>query len=409
MNMKTLFPLIVTLFSVSVSSSLYGHGIIPQFVPTDENRLIVFPDTKRYKTLVLDPHTHSTFSDGHVWPTVRISEALRDGLDAIAITEHLEWQPHLADIGHPDRNRAFEIADDANSKNNLIVIPGAEITRTAPASHINAIFISDANKLLKNLVPADPSDTRAYFAATSEWPAQKAVDAANNQGAFLFWNHAWWRNDFPNGIPLAPKFHIDNAKKKLLHGIEIANGRSYSEEAFQIALDLDLTLIGVSDVHGLIDWDYKPHEGGHRPVTLVLAKERSPQAIKEALFKGRTVVWFKNLLIAHKKNMDSLLEASMAVVSATYTGKSDILEITIENHSDANFLLENRSDFTFAGNSDVIELKQHATARLGIKTGTRLKRIKLHFKVLNALVKPGENAEITFASKIEVVEQLPGN
>jgi hypothetical protein len=38
---------------------------------------------------------------------IRVEEALRDGLDGIAITEHLEWQPHLKDIPHPDRNRAY--------------------------------------------------------------------------------------------------------------------------------------------------------------------------------------------------------------------------------------------------------------------------------------------------------------
>ena len=29
-------------------------------------------------------HTHSVFSDGHVWPRIRVAEAIRDGLDAMA-------------------------------------------------------------------------------------------------------------------------------------------------------------------------------------------------------------------------------------------------------------------------------------------------------------------------------------
>ena len=77
-------------------------------------------------------------------------------------------------------------------------------------------------------------------------------------------------------------FHRSNARKGLLHGIEIANGDWYSEEAFSIALDHGLTLMGVSDVHNLIDWDYQPHAGGHRPVNLVFTKERTPAAIKAA-------------------------------------------------------------------------------------------------------------------------------
>ncbi|HAO89312.1 MAG TPA: PHP domain-containing protein, partial [Gammaproteobacteria bacterium] len=39
--------------------------------------------------MVVDLHTHSVFSDGHVWPRIRVGEAIRDGLDAMAGTEHL--------------------------------------------------------------------------------------------------------------------------------------------------------------------------------------------------------------------------------------------------------------------------------------------------------------------------------
>jgi len=32
-----------------------------------------------------------------------------------------------------------------------------------------------------------------------------------------------------------------------------------------------LTIIGTSDIHGLIDWQYNVPQGGHRPITLVFA------------------------------------------------------------------------------------------------------------------------------------------
>ena len=57
---------------------------IRQFV-YDEARKISFPDTADHKTLIFDPHTHSVFSDGHVWPKIRVGEALRDGLDATPV------------------------------------------------------------------------------------------------------------------------------------------------------------------------------------------------------------------------------------------------------------------------------------------------------------------------------------
>ena len=51
---------------------------------------LVFPDTENFRVLSADLHTHSVFSDGHVWPNIRVAEALRENLDVIAITEHLE-------------------------------------------------------------------------------------------------------------------------------------------------------------------------------------------------------------------------------------------------------------------------------------------------------------------------------
>lgn len=401
---KRLISTILAVFLFSFSINGFSHGVSPVTEAKDKQRLIQFPDTAKYKTIVLDPHTHSTFSDGHVWPNTRIEEALRDGLDAIAITEHLEFQPHLADIPHIDRNRSYNLAVEANGENDLMVISGAEITRMAPAGHINALFLDDANKLVRNFQRPDTMNTREYFAAVNKWPVQEAVNAANEQDAFLFWNHAWWGRIFPNAIPVVPEFHKSNAKNKLIHGIEIANGRSYSEEAFQIALDLDLTLIGVSDIHGLIDWDFEPHNGGHRPVTLVLAEERTQESVREALFAGRTVVWFKNILIGHTKNMAQLLDASLNITSATYSGKSEVLVVEIENQSDTDFQLRNTTDFTFMTNTDIVEVKQHETTTIGVKTGKRAKSIELKFEVLNALTKPKQHAQVTLSAKTAVTE-----
>lgn len=386
---------------ILLASHASAHGVASEPDEVDEDRKIVFPDTEQYKTIVLDPHTHSVFSDGHVWPRIRIGEAQRDGLDAIAITEHLEWQPHLEDIPHPDRNRSYDEAASAAEGSDLIVIRGSEITRDAPASHINAIFINDANDLIKVTPPDDPYNPRAYYRKLSEWPAQEVINAANDQGAFLFWNHPYWASDFPNGIPEIPEFHISNAKNGLLHGIEIANGTSYSEETFQIALDHDLTLMGVSDVHNLIDWDYEPHTGGHRPVTLVLAEERSQDAIKAALFDKRTVVWFKNMLIGRPEHLNPLLQSSLRMGSATYPENWEVLVVTLSNHSDADFQLMNKSDYTFYTDTDLVEVPAHETVKLYVKTGVKVEDIELTFDVLNTLTAPKQKASITMRVIVE--------
>lgn len=57
-----------------------------------------------------DLHIHTVFSDGVVWPTLRVDEAVRDSIDLISLTEHIEYQSHLNDIPHKNRNRSFQIA-----------------------------------------------------------------------------------------------------------------------------------------------------------------------------------------------------------------------------------------------------------------------------------------------------------
>ena len=161
-----------------VLSILYGHE-------SKSNRKIEFPDLPGYKTLVCDLHMHSVFSDGSVWPDIRVQEAIKDGLDVIATTEHIEYQPWKADIPHPDRNRSYEYHSNFAKNSNVLVLNGSEITRDMPPGHANAIFIKDANKLITE----DPLD--AYL-------------EARKQDAFIFWNHPYWASQSPDAsVPLS--------------------------------------------------------------------------------------------------------------------------------------------------------------------------------------------------------------
>lgn len=388
---------------IAVNAIAHGPASDPSSAPSTNapDRHIQFPDTSDYQTLVVDLHTHSVFSDGHVWPKIRVEEALRDGLNALAITEHLEYQPHRVDIAHPDRNRAYEIARQAAENHPLIVIAGSEITRDAPAGHINAVFVSDANKLLNvDTPPAAGADALEYYREAGKWPAQDAVDAAASQGAFLFWNHPYWTRQQPDGIARVNEFHTNNAKNNKLHGIEIANGQNYSEEAHQIAMDHNLAFIGVSDVHDLVDWDYPPSEGQHRPVTLVLSQDSSSESIREALFAKRTIVWFRNLLIGREAELLPLIYASISITSARYRTDNQLLELTIKNSSDAHFLLRNRSNLTFMHGADLVGLEPNSTTSLVVKPGAILDEISLSFIVENALTAPKANPTIQLSAKI---------
>ncbi len=367
-------------------------------------RTIAFPDTAAHRTVIVDLHTHSVFSDGHVWPNVRVAEAQRDGLDGIAMTEHLEWQPHREHLPHPDRNAAFREATDAAAGTDLLVINGSEITRDPPAGHINAVFVTDANALVASVgedVGVDPS---AYYEAAATWPAREAVLAANDQEAFVFWNHAWWSRQSPNTPVAMTDFHADLAYLGKLHGIEIANGSMYSEAAHRLALAHDLTLIGTSDVHNLIDWDHEPHRGGHRPVTLVMAEERSPDAVKAALFAGRTVVLFRHLLIGRRQHLQPLLEAGLTLEDATRDPRRDAVSVTLRNHTSSPVRLRSApgTEQAFGMHADLVDIAPHSTEQLWLISEVPGPSLTLEFEVLSALTAPGTHPTLTLARALSL-------
>ncbi len=345
--------------------------IVPQVkLSAQTQRKIEFPDLPDYQTLISDLHQHTVFSDGSVWPDIRVKEALFDGVDVIALTEHLEYQPHQKDLPHKDRNRSYELAKEYAKNHDLIVIHGAEITRDLPPGHSNALFIQDANQLVHD----------DYIDAFRE---------AKKQGAFIFWNHPNWVGQNTQGITELSPIHEALIKEGLLHGVEVTNENTFADQALTIANEHELTILGTSDIHELIDWLFDIPGGGHRPVTLVFAKERSELGVKEALFEGRTVAWYQNSLIGQEKYLIPLIESSLVVDTAYYqmygNKETQIANVVIFNHSDATYLLNNESDFSFYHATDVIQLNPQTSTTLSVKTIKSLSSFELNFEVLNAI------------------------
>ena len=403
--MKKINILLLFLFSIDIFS--VGEVFVINDYK-DMDRIINFPNTDKYKVIVADLHTHSVFSDGAVWPNVRVEEAVRDGIDLLAITEHLEYQPHIDDIPHPDRNRSFDIAEDIAKNKDLTVINGAEITRMFPPGHINAIFIEDANKLIyldetkiseaKEILKEVPEESLTNYedlswledaALASLWPVKSALIEARNQNAFTFWNHPAWSSEEFIGQPMLREIHKEFFRDNLLHGIEVANGDGYSEEAFRIALEYGLTVLGTSDVHGLIDWDYPSSIGAHRPVTLILSESNSSDAIKSSLFSGKTVVWFKNNLIGLEDNILELTNSYLKAKKVEILENSDIARVEIENVSDMRFIIQVLDQSSVVNESNLIEIAPNEKTVLQIDNG--IDKGSLDVKILNAFIAPNKN------------------
>jgi len=385
------------------SAYFYSHGTVRSFID-HEPVVINFPDTDDYQVYTVDLHTHSVFSDGHVWPTVRVGEAEHEGIDLIAITEHLEYQPHGMDIPHPDRNRSFEIAKNS-TETDLLVVNGAEITRMFPPGHINAVFIQDANKLIKidrskqseldELLKDAPKSFIDEYTGNqwfndaglaALWPVEEALLEAKKQNAFVFWNHPVWSAETDNVETIVGDLNKYLFKENLVHGIEVVNGQWFSDEAFQIGLDHDLTLLGTSDIHGLTEWDYLNQPSGHRPLTLVLATDRTENSIKEALIDGRTVIWYKHDLIGLEKNLLPLLKKSLEIMGVSYKGRT-IGNVKLKNHTDVRFMLRVADENLIENSSNIIIVEPNETTVFELKYA-RGNKISLNVEVLNAYIRP---------------------
>lgn len=340
-----------------------------------------YPNIEGHVTLKADLHIHTVFSDGNVWPTIRVQEALRENLDAISLTEHLEYQPHKADIPHPDRNRSYNLALAEAAEHDLLIVPGSEITRSEPVGHSNAVFINDANKLM---------------ATAPEVPFEEA----KKQGAFVFWNHPAWHAQSPTGNPILSDFQKERIKNGELHGIEVINSVDYAEESLALALEHNLTIMGTSDIHGLIDWDYT-EKGSHRPITLIFAKEKSLESMKAALFEGRTVAVYNSLLVGKSEYLKPLLQASVVIESASYLLETTVLKVVLKNVSSSDLLFENQMEFNFYDSSPVFEINAGETTIVHIKTLEKLDSVDLKLKALGAFTAPKQQPVIEWEVLID--------
>jgi len=291
----------------------------PDMLRNHYRQEIRMPDIAGYQTLACDFHMHTVFSDGSVWPAYRVREAWMEGLDAIAITDHIEGQPSKTFMGG-DQNASYEIARKEADKYPLMLIKGGEITRSMPPGHLNALFLED-------------------IAAVEKEDPMAAIEEANKQGAFVFWNHPGWQAQQPDTNKWWD-VHTQLHQKGWLHGIEVYNWDEWYPVAFDWCNHRGLAYMANSDIHIVAShrFNLKDYD---RPMTLVFAKEKSKDAIKEALFARRTVARFLNQLAGPENLLRQLFHASIIIHPPFRVQQDHTVHVEITNPTDLMFVLEN--------------------------------------------------------------------
>lgn len=376
------FGYIVFVFVVIVISS----SVNAQYVVRARSE-IPFPDIPGYITLKCDFHSHTVFSDGLVWPTIRVEEAWREGLDAIAISDHIEYLPHTNDmiIKH---GRSYQLATNLAATLDIIVIPAAEITRGEPPGHWNALFVTNINALVQT----------NYF---------DAVSNAFKQGAFIFWNHPGWKQ--PDWKSVWYKEQEIVYRRGHLGGIEIVNGDIYDPIAHGWCIEKNLAIIGNTDIHNPISLDYETTGGKHRPMTLVFATTRTMEGIREALFDRRTAVWCENVLFGDAQYLAPLFYRSLQI----HTPQPKIrpkgrTTLHVKNNSAISYelvLRKNPKEFSLPKK---LTLPAGKIVLLEVRNGTNnfsgATEISLPYTVTNLVIKPGESLAVDIKCTLNFVK-----
>lgn len=349
---------IILLVFILIGGNLFAQG-----------RLIRTGEVPGYITLKCDFHTHTVFSDGEVWPTFRIREAIHDGLDVLAITDHLEYLPHKNYV-RADDNSAFTIAKKNAERNGLILIRGTEVTRKMPPGHLNLLFLPDS----------------ITFEDTS---FLSVIRKAVGEGAFIQWNHPGWVAQQPDGVARMLDIHRELIKKGWLHGIEIFNDDIFYPGVMEWCLTNHLAMTGNTDIHGTTAEVLFSSGDSHRVMTLVFARERNEKELKEALFLGRTLVWYGDTL-AGRKEFAQPFVLSCLKRSGPFYEDAACFYYRIENISDIPYFMTDGINPDAPGRIElparsyqVVRIKKAGTQTLfytvaNVKTGTS-ERLTIEF------------------------------
>lgn len=348
-------------------------------------KAIAIPDIPGYHVLKCDFHMHTVFSDGQVWPTQRIEEAWQDGLDAIAITDHIEYRPHKEFV-KGDHNAAYTIALDKSKKMGITLIHGCEITRKMPPGHLNALFISDANTLAIDSF-------------------RLAVEEVKKQGGILFWNHPGWVNQQPDGIAKWLDEHTWIYNTGILKGLEIVNEQTYYPEVHQWCLDRNITMVGNSDIHLPTSMYYNRAEGNHRTITLVFAKENTTEALKEAIMDGRTAVWNGTTVYGKERYLTELFKSAVVCKNNSITATpKEWLQSEICNNSDLTFTMQIAKKVEGYNFPESFTLKPGETMLFSFRNASTTpdtgKEITAVYNIMNMFPAPGKTLQVQLTFNI---------
>lgn len=332
-------------------------------------RRVPVPDIPGYHTYKADLHMHTFYSDASVSPEERVMEAWYEDLDILAITDH-----HPAPrrrFAKENLNESYELAAKTAEQLDFKLIKGFEITDGEPVGHINVLFVKDLS----------------HYRMTSNTDTTEAADIirmALAEDAIVFANHPGWPDENSDLTPFVRSRMADGT----FCGVEVFNHKEFYPLAIDYANEYHLSMMANTDSHHPT-WMQFDMEDNHRDMTLIFAKDKSDEALKEALRAGRTIAWADNILAGPEPLMRSFFRACIQPVFVKDEGA--FVRFRVLNTSDIPFFL--------------VGPRPQETIRIPAQGYAEMKRRKTtlneSYQVMNTYVGAATHLEVSLASLME--------
>ena len=323
---KALFVTLLLFFAFGVHSvSLAGpHASRVLYNRVTKRTNFVLPQVDGLNCYTADLHVHSMFSDGEVSPEERVKEAWIDGLDIMAMTDHIETRRQERSMlkflkGYSPDGQGFQdintrcsrgvhadergIPSDMNYSANLAmktakryypevtVIKGIEISREpVHIGHYCALWTKDNNAI--------------YSVDDAQ-----AIRNAKAQGALITHNHPGWERKSTDYTEFEKKVYAEG----LIDGVEISNSRNFYPEIVGRAIEKKLYMVSATDIHATSASIFGK-ENFYRDMTLIFAKDKSEKSLRKALLSQKTLGYCGGYVIGEKTLLTKFFNASVTAI-----------------------------------------------------------------------------------------------
>lgn len=344
--MKRLLISLLAVFATVGASAQYNYPhpdndgiLLPAMRNTINGRTEIYiPQVNGFNVYKADLHVHTICSDGRVTPDYRVREAWFDGLDIMAIADHMEYRryeprfiaylqdyfPEAVKVDNKSKD-ASEIKVDLNYSVNwalkytkdypVLIIPAAEITRGE--GHYNALFTTDNNTIPNK-------------------DALQAIRNAKAQGCLIQHNHPGKRR---STVEMS-EFEKTAYAEGLIDGVEVMNGGEFYPKMTDRASEYGLFMSSNTDIHWTSKNDYQGAQLG-RNMTFILAKEKTLESIREALEAKRTIGYSYDRYAGEESLLKDLFNACVKFTVISTNEKKGTTTYTITNLSSLPFVVCN--------------------------------------------------------------------